>query len=78
MTASTIKKYRTFTYNEHGKPIAVSLDLKNRMMKKFFETMMEDLQDTLDVIEALKEDDGTRYFLDPKTGEFELVVNSNA
>ena len=54
MTATTFKKYRTFTYDEKGKPVAVQLDLRNKHMRTFFEEMMEDLEDT---VEAMARDD---------------------
>jgi ribosomal protein L5 len=63
MTVASLRKYKTFLYNERGKPVAVQLDLRNKTMKKFFETMMEDFEDTMDAIQALKEDNGTRYTL---------------
>lgn len=56
MTASNLEKYRTFTYNEKGRPISVSLDLKNRNMKKFFDILMEDFEDTLVVMERQVEE----------------------
>lgn len=56
MTATNLKKYRTFTYNEKGNPISVSLDLKNRMMKKFFDSLMEDFEDTLVAMERQDEE----------------------
>jgi len=56
MTATNLNKYRKFTYNEKGTPIAVSLDLKNRMMKKFFESLMDDFEDTLLAMERQNEE----------------------
>ncbi|MCP9770619.1 hypothetical protein EGI22_22150 [Lacihabitans sp. LS3-19] len=47
MTALNLEKYRTFTLNEKGTPISVSLDLKNRSMKRLFEILMEDFEDSL-------------------------------
>lgn len=48
MTVATLRKYKAYLYDEHGKPIAVQLDLRNKTMRKFYETMMEDFEDTLD------------------------------
>ena len=58
MTIATLKKYRTVSYDAHGKPIGVQLDLRNKELRNFYEVMMEDL---MAVKEAMKNDDGTRY-----------------
>jgi hypothetical protein len=70
MTTATLHKHRTITYNEKSQPISVSLNLKNRMMKRFYETLMEDFIDTLAVIEVMKNDDGVRLQWNPETREF--------
>ncbi len=48
MTVATLNKYKAYLYDEHGKPVAVQLDLRNKTMRKFYETMMEDFEDTLE------------------------------
>lgn len=53
MTASTLRKYKTITYDEKGKPASVSLNLKNKLMKKAYEKVMEEIEDALDVKEAM-------------------------
>ena len=47
-------------YDEHGTPVVVQLDLRNKMLRKFYEKMMEDFEDTLNVIQALEDDDDER------------------
>lgn len=59
MTASSIDKYRTFTFNEEGNPVSVSLDLNNPLMRKFYETLMEDFEDTLVSLERQEEENIT-------------------
>lgn len=56
MTIAVLEKYRTYTLNKQGKPIAVSLDLKNHLMQKFFSKMMEDFEDTLIALERQDEE----------------------
>jgi len=56
MTIAALEKYRNYTLNKQGKPIAVSLDLKNRLMQKFFSKMMEDFEDTLIALERQDEE----------------------
>jgi hypothetical protein len=56
MTASSLDKYRTVTFNESGKPVSVSLDLSDPLMKKFYETLMEDFEDTLVSLERQDEE----------------------
>jgi hypothetical protein len=52
MTAASLQKYKTFFYDEKGKPVMVQLDLRNKMMKQAYERAMEELEDMLDVAEA--------------------------
>lgn len=73
MTANTIKKYRTVHYNAKGRPEAVTLNLKNRALKKFYEVLMEDFMDTIAVKEAMKQDDGTRYQMIFEGDDYRLV-----
>lgn len=53
MTATSLRKYKTITYDEKGKPTSVSLNLKNKLMRKAYEKVMEELEDALDVQEAM-------------------------
>ncbi|WP_373514552.1 hypothetical protein [Persicitalea sp.] len=56
MTVNALKKYKTFSYDKDGNPVAVKLDLTNKVMREFFESMMEDFEDTLDAIARDDED----------------------
>jgi|GEM_PF-2580766 len=56
MKLNTLRKYRTFTYDPKGKPLAVTLNLKNPKMRSFFETLMEDFEDTLVAMERQDEE----------------------
>lgn len=51
MTASTINKYKTYLYDENGKPVALQLDLKNKKFKDYIEEMIEDYEDTIVAME---------------------------
>jgi hypothetical protein len=53
MTETILQKYKTITYDEKGKPVTVSLNLKNKLMKKAYEKVMEEIEDALDVKEAM-------------------------
>lgn len=70
MTASTLKKYRTINYDTNGRPESVTLNLKNRDFRKFYEVLMEDYLDIMAIKKAKKEDDETRYTLVKKGEEF--------
>ncbi len=47
MTASTLKKYRTINYDTKGRPESVTLNLKNKDFRKFYEVLMEDYLDIM-------------------------------
>lgn len=64
MTVETLKKYKTYLYDESGTRVAVQLDLRNETMRKFYETMMEDFEDTLAAMQALQESDGKRFSME--------------
>jgi len=64
MTVDKLQKYITYFHDEAGTPIVVQLDLRNEVVKDFYARMMEDLEDTLDGIEALKEENGKRYTME--------------
>lgn len=64
MTVEMLKKYKTYLYDESGTPVAVQLDLRNETMRKFYETMMEDFEDTLAAMQALQESDGKRFSME--------------
>lgn len=59
MTASTLNKYKTILYDEKGKPVMAQLDLRNKLMRKFFEQAMEAMEDYVDAQEAMARDDGS-------------------
>jgi hypothetical protein len=52
MTAATLRKYKTFLYDDKGKPVMVQLDLRNKLIKLAYEKAMEEIEDMLDVAEA--------------------------
>lgn len=56
MTVATLRKYKTFSYDKNGKPVAVEFNLRNKVMREFFESMMEDFEDTLEAIARDDED----------------------
>jgi hypothetical protein len=65
MTAARLRKYKTFLYDDKGKPVMVQLDLRNKLMKQAYERAMEELEDMLDVAEAeqrLKDGSKSRSF----------------
>ncbi len=64
MTVAELQNHITYFHDEAGKPIVVQLDLRNEVVKDFYARMMEDLEDTLEAIEALKEDNGKRYSME--------------
>ena len=64
MTSDELKNYVTHFYDEKGEPIIAQLDLRNEVLRDFYERLMEDLGDILDSIEALKEENGKRYSLE--------------
>jgi hypothetical protein len=51
MTTALLEKNMTFLNNTKGEMVAVQLDLKDKLMKQFF----EDLMDTITVIERQEE-----------------------
>ena len=57
MNVIALKEYKTYLYDENGNPIFVQLDLRNDVMREFYEQMMEDFEDIIDAFEALKESD---------------------
>lgn len=63
MTTAALNKLRTIHYDTNGKPEAVTLNLKNKTFRKFYEVMMEDYLDTIAVKQSMRNDDGTRYEL---------------
>jgi hypothetical protein len=52
MTAGSLRKYKTFLYDDKGKPVMVQLDLRNKLIKHAYERAMEELEDMLDIAEA--------------------------
>ena len=58
MVASRLSKYKTILYDEKGRPVMAQLDLRNKLMRRAFEKAMEELEDELDVKEAMARDDG--------------------
>jgi hypothetical protein len=52
MTAASLRKYKTFLYDDKGKPVMVQLDLRNKLIKHAYERAMEVLEDMLDIAEA--------------------------
>lgn len=77
MTVATLRKYKTYLYDEHGKPIAVQLDLRNKTMRTFYETMMEDFEDTLEATQALQESDGKRFSMEDMEKELFSTSSQN-
>ncbi len=55
MNSKGLKKYVTDLYDEKGKLICVQLNLRNKIIRNFYAQLMEDLEDTLDSIEAMKD-----------------------
>ncbi|MBK6977728.1 MAG: hypothetical protein IPH28_12030 [Cytophagaceae bacterium] len=70
MTSATLKKLRTITYDSAGKPASVTLNLKNKNFRKFYEVLMEDYLDVLAIKKELKEDDGARFSLKKEGNSF--------
>lgn len=56
MTASKLNKYKTILYDVKGRPIVAQLDLRNKLMREVYEQIMEELEDRLDVQEAMVRD----------------------
>lgn len=54
MTAAALKKYRTISYDEKGKPVSALLNLKNKTMRMAYEKAMEEIEDQIDIAEAQK------------------------
>lgn len=54
MTAATLKKLRTITYDANGKPELVILNLKNKMMREAYKKAIEEIEDRLDVEETMR------------------------
>jgi hypothetical protein len=52
MTAATLKKYRTITYDDKGKPVSVVLNLKNKIMREAYNKALEEIEDRMDMDEA--------------------------
>ena len=74
MTVTTLKKYRTYLTDENGKPVMVQLDLRNKEMKAFYEVMMEDFMDMIEIKQAMKDDDGTRYQINFEGDRFSFAA----
>lgn len=74
MTVDELQNHITCFHDEAGTPIVVQLDLRNEVVKDFYARMMEDLEDTLDGIEALKEENEKRYSM--KEIEEEMLLTS--
>ncbi|MDZ7935731.1 MAG: hypothetical protein U5M51_12385 [Emticicia sp.] len=55
MTTATLRKYRTYLTDEKGKPVAVQLDLRNKVIRQAYEEMMEDLEDLAEAKARMKE-----------------------
>ena len=58
MTAATLKKLRTITYDAQGKPASVLINLKNKMMREAYFKAVEEIEakEVFRKIEATKND----------------------
>lgn len=61
MNSKTLKRHVTYLYDEKGKLVSVQLNLRNKIIRNFYAQLMEDLEDTLDSIEALKEGESVPF-----------------
>ncbi len=52
MTATTLKKLRTITYDAKGKPASVLLNLKNKIMREAYLKAIEEIEERIDIEEA--------------------------
>ena len=58
MTSDELKNYITHFYDEEGVPIIAQINLRNEILRSFYERLLEDLEVTLDAIQILEEKEG--------------------
>jgi ribosome maturation factor RimP len=56
MTSNILRKHINFIVNPKGEKVAVQLDLKNKLMRKLFEEIAQDFDDTMTVLERQDEE----------------------